>query len=134
MTIEEYVLKNWKRKTLYMMVDDSGFSYGRLYTTCRKLGVEPTTDADLKDAAVLDNYKTLTQAEIAEKFGMTVGHVSTICNKWGITCITPKEKREAELKKDKPRTSFWDWIKKYEKDEMRDEYTRNDGIEFQEDL
>lgn len=75
--VEEYVQKNWKKKTVSMMAEESNSTIHAVSAICQKLGITPITTKDLKIAAILDNPGMGT-GQLAKLLGCTIQNVSLL--------------------------------------------------------
>lgn len=126
MTAQQYISRHWKKKTIKMMAEESGFTEQQLRYACRLLDITPISERDMKEAVVLDNYQRMTQGEIAEKYNISLSTIIDICDHWGIKCITQHARQPTPEPGWKPPTSFWDRIaangvEEWKREHMTDE-------------
>jgi hypothetical protein len=126
MTIKKYILKNWKTKTIGMMVDEGKFSYKMLRKTCKELGIDPITKHDMMVSVVIKNCEKHTAEQIAGLLKVTVDAIYKICRDWDIKCISESEYQQQQdiLAKRDVRKSFWDRIRENGDYEVRVEERR----------
>jgi signal recognition particle subunit SEC65 len=97
--VEQYVLANWKRKTVKMMAKKSNFKEYEIRAACKKLDIDPISEKDFKISVVLNNHKKYSASQIAEKFNMSIHTVFDICKEWGVKCLSEKERSSLEAEK-----------------------------------
>jgi predicted DNA-binding protein YlxM (UPF0122 family) len=100
MTIQEYILQNWKKNTIQMMAEKGGYPEDEVWRVCKKLEIEPIKKSDLNETVVLEYYEKLTLPEIAKKLSISEPSVRNICKKWGINCLTAEEKLKIDTVKE----------------------------------
>jgi hypothetical protein len=86
----DYILKNWKNKTVDMMATELGMQPNTLRAQCVKMGIEPISSKDLRVAFVLDNSHRMTVSQMAEKMDVTAHTVNSIMTEYGIEAIKEK--------------------------------------------
>jgi hypothetical protein len=131
--VEQYVTANWKRKTVKMMVQESGYSDGSIRKACAELGIDPISERELKEKIVLSNCDTMTAADILRNFGIAFRVIQEICEKWGVKCVPsygPGRRVADNPKTDLSKMTFSQRLRFWEVKEWKAEHIKDGPVEL----
>jgi hypothetical protein len=120
MTVEKYILKHWKTRTVKMLSEDMLITDSQVRAILRKHNIDPISEHDLKSRIVLTHCDTMTAEEIAQKFNLTLASISLICKEWGVNCVQPCKKPIQEPYR--LPGNFWDRVRAATRQEAIKEY------------